>query len=298
MRIVRNQEAVWVFFTEREGHKRQLHFVNDRRIADGFEGSHYREFAYQRTGQAGLGQSVRVGLTGLEGEKIEIAIDLGDTPLTRMGAGLTDQSGHSADRHFLLFYRDRNARATSNTVQIDGQDFSFRAGDDPDGKHRFVAAYSARLQIAVFPFGRWSFSEDGARLSDTSSDLSFTAEDQGTRLVADLPGYRNRLTLGLDANGALESYRHDAASHRLVMTLDQALPLVGRAPRAISAFSIHLDPPDPVARGQVVSEPTATGRRLSWTFLSPAWAVDYPFESIIETGSGEVALTTRPLRSQ
>ena len=291
-------KAVWVFFTERDGNKRQLYFVNDRRIAEGLDGGHYRDIAYQRTGKAGLGQSVHVAFTGLEDTKIEIAIGVDDTPLTRMGAGLTDQSGHSADQLFLLFHRDRNAWATSNTVLIDGRDFSFRAGDDPEGKHSFVAAYSAGIQIALFPFGRWSFREDGPRLSDTSSGLSFTAEDQGTRLVADFPGYYNRLTLGLDANGALESYRHDTASHRLVMTLDRALPLVSWAPRAVRAFSIYLDPPDPVARGQVVSEPTAAGRRLSWTFLSPAWAIDYPFESIIETGRGEVALTTRSLRSQ
>ncbi len=293
-------KAVWVFLTEREGSKRALHFFDDRRIVEGFEGSHFRDIAYRRTGKAGLGQSVQVALSGLDETTIEIAIDVDNRPLTRMGAGLTDQSGHSADEHLLLFYRDRNIFASTNTVLIDGQDFSFRAGDDPAGKHPFAAAYSSGIQLALIPFGHWSFSADGARFDEESSDLSFAvaARDQETSLVADLPGYRNRVTIVLDSNGALRRYAHDAASHRLVMTLDQALPLDRYAPRAVGAFSIHMDPDDPVAHGQVVSEPTAAGRRLSWRFVSPSWAVDYPFESIIDTGSGRVALTTRSLRAQ
>ena len=283
-----------------EGSKRQLHFFDDRRIVEGFEGSHFRDIAYRRTGKAGLGQSVQVALSGLDETTIEIAIDVDNRPLTRMGAGLTDQSGHSADEHLLLFYRDRNIFASTNTVLIDGQDFSFRAGDDPAGKHPFAAVYSSGIQLALIPFGHWSFSADGAQLDEESSDLSFAvaARDQETSLVADLPGYRNRVTIVMDSNGALRRYAHDAASHRLVMTLDQALPLDRYAPRAVGAFSIHMDPDDPVAHGQVVSEPTAAGRRLSWRFVSPSWAVDYPFESIIDTGSGRVALTTRSLRAQ
>ena len=75
--------AVWVFFTERRGNKRQLTLPGrqaDRREAT--TGSHYRPIVYRRSGAAGRGQSVRVALKGLDGEPIEIAVDLADRPLT------------------------------------------------------------------------------------------------------------------------------------------------------------------------------------------------------------------------
>ena len=235
--------AVWVFFTERRGNKRQLHFLDDRRIVESYDGSHYRPIVYRRSGAAGRGQSVRVALKGLDGEPIEIAVDLADRPLTRIGAGLTDQSGHSANAHFLLFHRDRNALAQRNEVRIGGRDYSFRPGDDPMGKHGFMAAYSAGIQLAVIPFGRWSFVRRETKLIATAAGLSFSvAAGGGMRLTAPMPGYRNRISVDLDAGGALAGYRHDAATHRLALSLDTSLPLAPAAPRAVRRFAIHLDP--------------------------------------------------------
>ena len=290
--------AVWVFFTERAGDKRQDHFFDDRRIVERFEGSHYRTIDYERSGTPGRGQSVRVSLTGLDDLPIDIIIDLADQPLHRMGAGLTDQSGHSADEVFLLFHRERNALARTNEVQIGGRDYSFRAEDDPEGKYRFRAAYSGVIQIGIVPFGRWSFSRDEMRLSAPASGLSFTGatHDAGTRLTASPPGYRNTIAVDFDAGGALTGYRHDAGTHRLVFTLESALPLAGEAPRIAREFAVHLDPDMPVARGEVVSEPIEGGRRLTWRVHSPAWARDYPFESIIRTNGSGYELTVRSLR--
>ena len=106
--------AVWVFFTERHGGKRQVHFFDNRRIVEHFPGSRYRPIEYERYGAEGRGQSVRVALVGLDDAPIEIEVDLADRPLTRTEAGLTDQSGHSADTLVLLFHRDRNALARFN----------------------------------------------------------------------------------------------------------------------------------------------------------------------------------------
>ena len=126
--------AVWVFFTEREGGKRQHHFFDDRQIVEHFPGSHYRAIEYERTGGPDRGQSVRVSLTGLDEMPVHIAFDLGDAPLSRIGARLTDQSGHSADTLFLLFHRERTAPASGNEVRIGGRNYSFRAEDDPQGR--------------------------------------------------------------------------------------------------------------------------------------------------------------------
>ena len=185
--------AVWVFFTERHGGKRQVHFFDDRQIVEGFDGSHYRAIDYKRTGTSGRGQSVRVALNGLDDVPIEIAVDLADRPLTRTGAGLTDQSGHSADTLFLLFHRDRNALARSNEVWIGGRDYSFRIGDDPTGKHRFMASYSAGIQIAVIPFGHWSFSWHDAGTHRLAISL-----DAAVPLAVDAPRTASRFAVHMD----------------------------------------------------------------------------------------------------
>ena len=224
--------------------------------------------------------------------------EAGNGPLTRTGAGLTDQSGHSADSLFVLFHRDRNALARANEVRIGGRDYSFRAGDDPTGEHRFMAAYSAGIQIATISFGHWAFSRHAARLSASQDGLSFavTEPDGAMRLTASQPGYRNRVAVDFDAGGALTGYRHDAAANRLAISLDRALPLALDAPPAVRVFAVHMNPDEPVARGQAVSEPMEAGRRVTWRLHSPPWTGDYSFESIIEPNDGGHALTIRSLR--
>ena len=289
---------VWVIFTERDGEKRQHHFMDDRWIAEGDDDFHYRDIDYRRVGGAGEGQSVDASFTDLDGDRVEVEVDAEGAPLTKTWAGLTDQSGHSAGELVMLFHRERNARADGNRVTIGGQDFSFRDGDDPERTHPFVAAYSAGIQIVVMPFGQWTFSASEARLSDLAAGLSFDVEARtdGIALVADLPGYQNRTTIELDSDGALQRYRHDAGSHRMVISLDEPLPLTGPAPQAASRFSILLDPEEPVASGRVVSEPTESGRRLSWTIDTPSWAAGYPFESLVEERDGAMMLTIRSAR--
>ena len=291
-------KLVWVFFTERAGAKRQHHFVSDRRIAEGADDFHYREIEYRRTGESETGQGVHVSLTGLDGVPFDVEIDAEGAVMTKAGAGLTDQSGHSADLLVLLFHRERTAATERNRVVIGGEDYSFRNGDDPEGKHRFVAAYSAGIQIVTFPFDRWTFTVDDERLVDDTTGLSFDVQKRtgGMDLVAVLPGYMNRAACELDGNDALEGYRHEVGAHRMVISLDDAVPLSGPAPPSASRFSILLDPDEPVASGRVVSEPTESGRRLSWTIDTPPWAADYPFESLIEEQDGGMTLSVRSTR--
>ncbi len=290
--------AVWVFFTERKGGKRQLHFFDDRRIVENFPGSHYRPIVYRRSGAAGRAQSVRAALNGPDGAPVEIAVDLADRPLAPVRTGLTDQSGHAADRHFLLFHRERNALTRRNEVRMGGRDYSFGPGDDPAGRHGFVAAYSAGIQIAVIPFGRWSFARRGMQLNSGPAGFPFAvgSSDSGTRLTAPMPGYRNRITVDLDIAGAFTGYRHAAATHRLALKPDGGLPFALDAPRTARRFVIHMNPENPVARGEVVSAPMAGGRRLTWRFDVPRWAAAYPFESVIRAKGSGHSLTIRSLR--
>ena len=291
-------KLVWVFFTERDGEKRQHHFMDEPLIAEGTDYFHYREIDYRRTGEAGEGQGVHVSLTGLDGVPFEVEIDAEGLPLTRDGAGLTNQSGHGADRVTMLFHRTSGARTEHNRVTIGGEDYSFRAGDDPEGTHRFMGAYAADIQLVVFPFGQWTFKGDETRLGSAEAGFSFAVEarEDGVALVSDLLGYNDRTTIALDAGGALERYRHDVGAHRMVISLDEPLPLSGLAPQSASRFSILMDPDEPVASGRVVSAPTESGRRLSWTIDTPSWAAGYPFESLVERQDGGLMLTIRSTR--
>ena len=194
---------VWVFFTERGGEKRQHHFMDDPRIAEGTEYFHYRKIDYRRTGESGAGQSVHVSLTGLDGVPFEVEIDAESVPLTTEGAGLTNQSGHGADRVVMLFHRKRSARTERNRVTIGDEDYSFRAGDDPEGMHRFLAAYSAGIQIVVFPFGQWAFEGDGTRL-----------EQRGGRLLLHRAGAGGRRRPGLGPAGLQQPHLHRAGRRR------------------------------------------------------------------------------------
>ena len=49
--------AVWVFFTERHGGKRQVHFLDDRQSVEHFPGSHFRPIDYERSGMQGKGRA-------------------------------------------------------------------------------------------------------------------------------------------------------------------------------------------------------------------------------------------------
>ena len=82
----------------------------------------------------------------------------------------------------------------------------------------------------------------------------------------------------------------------MIISLDEALPLTGSGPRSASRFSILMDPEEPVAGGSVVSTPTESGRRLSWTIDTPSWAAGYPFESLIEEQDGGMTLTISSMR--
>jgi hypothetical protein len=113
---------IWVFFTERAAPKRQVHYFNDARVATA-RGGNYREITFAMKGAEGEPQGVMVSLSDIDGRPVAIEVQFGsDVQLTTRGAGLTDQSGHSADRHLLLFFREKNAITSIRTVTRDGID--------------------------------------------------------------------------------------------------------------------------------------------------------------------------------
>ena len=166
------------------------------------------------------------------------------------------------------------------------------------GKHQFKGGYSAGIQVAAVYFGHWSFSrhESGLRASQAGLSFAVTERDGGVHLTAPQPGYHNRIAVDQNAGGALTGYRHEVAPNRLAFSLGGALPLASDAPPAVREFAVHMNPGEPVARGEAVSVPMEGGRRVIWRMDSPPWTADYAFESIIEPSDGGHTLTIRTLR--
>ena len=93
---------VWVFFTERSGPKRQIHYLNDAQAASA-RGAHFREIVFTMTGAEDQARGVRVALSDAEGRPTTVDVDFTlDARLVTQGAGLTDQGGHGADDHVLF----------------------------------------------------------------------------------------------------------------------------------------------------------------------------------------------------
>jgi hypothetical protein len=102
---------VWVFFTERSGPKRQVHYFNNAQVASA-RGAHFREIVFTMTGAEDQARGAHVSLSDAEGRPTTVDVDFAsDAQLVTQGAGLTDQSGHAVDYHLLFFFRERNTLA-------------------------------------------------------------------------------------------------------------------------------------------------------------------------------------------
>ena len=165
-------QLVWVFFTERDGVKRQVHYLNNRDVVTRWGGSLYREIHYERSGTAGRPQGVTVRFHDQHNQPVDIAITVDDRPLSP--AGLTHQSGHAATRHFLVFFREQQALAVRNRVVIAGEDFSFNTDDASTARYRFKAAYSANVYLVTLPFTTSRFRSENDHLTSTAGHLFTT----------------------------------------------------------------------------------------------------------------------------
>jgi hypothetical protein len=144
--------AVWVWFTERAGAKRQIHYRNDAQLAR-FAGGLYRQIDYKISGEAGRPRAVEVRFDDSEGKPVNLDVAFDPTQmLVRRGAGLTDQSGHMSDRAFLVFYRETNALAEDAHASIAGRNATFEKSE-PKGPFPFKWAYSHGITIGLIQYG-------------------------------------------------------------------------------------------------------------------------------------------------
>jgi hypothetical protein len=288
---------VWVFFTERGAPKRQVHYFNDARVATA-RGGNYREIAFAMTGAEGEPRGIMVSLNDVDGRAVAIEVEFGpEVQLTTRGAGLTDQSGHSADRHLLLFFREKNAITSNRTVTRDGIDV---ARPQPGESHTipWPAAYSRNIFVAVFPFEERSvvFGTSGPIEPDV---VRIAPADPNGVAVSDLID-RSKLELVATSSGQLQRYRHCDGSH--VLEIDFKPPLLSRDQRAkavASVFQISIDGFHDLMTGSVKVTGDGKAVVIDWHFERPEWARATPLQTNISYeggGRARIALRQAPGR--
>jgi hypothetical protein len=265
--------AVWVWFTERAGSKRQVHYRNDPRSAS-FVGGTYRPISYQILGDDGRPRGVQVRFDDIEGMPVNIDVEFDpDQNLTRQGAGLTDQSGHMSDRAFLVFYRDTSAHAREGRAFIGPTNYAF-GREEPQGASRFRWSYSHGISIGLILYNSFkaTFGPGGYASSPDTAGLYLLSKAWG-----------GGVSLLSDQTGQLREYvDHDASGDFLRVVFDPPLPACGRGGnRQSSSFSISIRAAADLVQGRV---DTACGDRaqvLEWYPSRPSWAGKQPFRSEI-----------------
>ena len=265
--------AVWVWFTERAGAKRQIHYRNDPRLADVIGGT-FRPIDYQISGDDGRPRGVRVRFDDSENMPVDIDVRFDpDQTLSRHGAGLTDQSGHMSDHAFLIFHRDRNALARLGRASIANTNYTF-GSDEPQGAFPFRWAYSHGISIALILYDSFTarFGPDGYAPS---------AETDGLYVMPRLGG--GSLSLRSNRSGQLEEYVEcDARDNFIRVVFDPPLPPgVGDNVQQTSSFSISIKGAADLVRGRVETRCGDHACVLDWHPSEPLWASRQLFRSEI-----------------
>jgi hypothetical protein len=294
------RKLVIVFFTERAGGKRQDFYLDNADAVAQWPGGLYRPIRYTRSGTDEGTQGVRVAFTDKDGHPVEVEVAVDARPL-RPG-GLTNQSGHSATQHFLVFFRAQQALAVQNRVVIDGQDFSFNTDEGVEGQYRFKAAYSAQVSSVSMPFTTIRFRPEPGQLVSSMGHVfrpTRMAED-GMAYVSTAVGHDGRdstVTLALEAGGGLTRYVHAVGAHRFDIHFSPPLRLELDAPPAAVTYRMSLDDVRDLVMGQVITQCDGQSVLLEWQHTQPLWAQAYRFQSVItREESGGYTLEVRPVR--
>lgn len=257
---------VWVFFTERDGPKRQIQYYNDPLAA------------------------------AVAGRPIKIGVSFGpDARLMTEGAGLTNQIGHSGDRMLLMFFREKNAFAQTWHATIADTDASV----PQPGQNRptpFPAAYSSNIFVGYFPFDDLHVSFTDARPGEEKGVAHFTPTGvMGTYSAARPDGTSVELATGPDA--ALRYYRHRSGVHTLEVSFVPPLPSPARlSADADSTYRISLDGFHDLLAGRVHASRRDDAIILDWEFNAPDWTRAHPLRTTAFLRDGNIArIELRPV---
>jgi hypothetical protein len=231
-----------VFFTERDGPKRQIHYYNDARAAAA-AGGQARDIAFKMTGPEGGARGVSVAFRDAKGRPVVIDVHMSsEARLGARGAGVTNQIGHSGDRLLLLFFPEKAVLADAWSVAIAGVNVAVPPGLDHPAS--FPAVYSSNIYVGGFPFGDWRIGFGEAVSVGDAETVRFkpTATPGGYQAIL---SDSSRVELVAAADGALRTYRNydsGGGGHILEISFDPPLRAADRLANGVdSAYRISLD---------------------------------------------------------
>lgn len=276
---------IWAFLTERDTPKRQDYYINSHEIA-ARTGWAYADIDYSTTGDAQGPLGLKARFADRRNKPWSIGVDF--APDARLSpAGLTDQSGHSAERIFLLFYRGQAAGTEQTVVTVDGVEMSEPLANEPAPPVR--AAYGSNIYVAVIPFGKrriWFRPRDWR--DPAAGDLDFLEQpsaDFGHHLYAAMRPGSEKIELLLDAQGGLERYQHRRGQHVLTVDFSPAVATSGKATYRMSFDEFH-----DLLSGEVSVTREDGTLVLDWSHQTPAWARDYPLQTRLQREMNESTL--------
>jgi hypothetical protein len=281
---------VWVFFTERNPPKHQTYYFNDAHAAAAV-GGQVSDIAFKMTGAEGEPRGVSVAFTNDKEQKIAIDVEMNpQARLSTAGGGLTNQIGHSADRVFLIFFRETAAFADTWSVTKDGVNVAVA---QPGQNHPapFPASYSHNIFVAGFPFGDWRIDFGKANIDGNHGVAHFIQTSGAGSFQTTLPD-RSRIAIFTEKDGSLKYYRHfdGTGGHSLEIEFDPPLQPWSRLLQvADSAFSISLDGFHDLLSGVVHANPGKDVVTLEWRFDKPNWARARSLLSTLSVKDGNVS---------
>ncbi|MDE2480711.1 MAG: hypothetical protein KGN02_00800 [bacterium] len=202
---------VWVFFTERAAPKHQVHFYNDADVAKGASATFAQMNVSGARFEDGVPRPIRIAgdFAGIGPLVFEVRFAKGTT---FRHAGLTNQSGHNADRFVLLFYRDKACVTSQAALRIGGR--AIELALDPGT----LVAYSQDIEIGIIPFGTFT-GKPGDTVRDAAGVHAFASTVYGH-------------TFRCDYGSPLKPDRAHATTY--------AISLDGY--RALTSGTVHLEP--------------------------------------------------------
>jgi hypothetical protein len=294
---------LWVFFTERAVPKHQINYYNDAQFAAARAAAgttaQFADIRFRMTGAEGEPRGVAVEFVDSQNRPVTIGIDFAaGAKLGTVGAGLTDQIGHSSERLLLLFFREKAARTPDPHVTIDGVDVAKL----PPGESYpapFAAAYSSNIFVGGFLFIGMDVSFDdrtettpwGARFAPTATPGIYEAT----------PPYSGRVNLLARADGRLAGYQqHDrTGAHTIDIRFDPPLPPADDpTSETTSAFQISLDDFHDLLAGSIGVRCDGGNILIDWRFDRPAWARSRVLRTTaVVGGAGITHIDLRPLKN-
>jgi len=295
---------LWVFFTERAAPKHQSNYYNDAEFAAARAAAgataQFADIAFTMTGTDGEPRGVVVEFVDSKKRPVTISVGFAaETKLGTIGAGLTDQMGHSSERLLLLFFREKAARTPDPHVTIDGVDV---AKLPPGETHPppFAAAYSSNIFVGGFLFVGLDVSfEDRpatpgfiARFAPTTTPGNYEAT----------PPHSGRVRLLTRDGGSLAGYQQQdrTGAHVIDIRFEPPLPPADSpTSETTSAFQISLDDFHDLLAGSIDLHRDGGNILIDWRFDRPAWARSRVLRATATVRDASVAhVELRPLQNQ